>query len=234
MSTTNKYYEFFKDFETLTETSRIRKLEKLSHGYNLRYLVSIWNDYMHFLYHNPKSAIRHFEFSEVPEIDSRIVVKRLNQLPIHYFENSILKSKPYRSDALSDDVVYANKQLFRTLDKAVGDNYFSSKNAMTNNTVIKEENVQNLKWFPVGLLFATGEIHNLLKKNDFNATEVAKQLGNEKGYRPYITDTISTTTRKGNKSIYNKGRASKILKHCKNHNITVCDKFMNAVQSNNT
>lgn len=101
-----------------------------------------------------------------------------------------------------------------------------------NNEKLQESKIENKtrktedkNWFIIGVKFATGEIQNLLKEN--NATQVAKALGNEKGFRPYISSSMGTEKVKTDKNIFNRKKEDieSILKYCLNHNFEVCQDF---------
>lgn len=82
-------------------------------------------------------------------------------------------------------------------------------------------------WFKIGLLFATGEMEDLLSKFDSNGTQIAKYLGNEKGFRPYITESIGINKRTAEKSVFSKRKnMAKIILHCEQNNIPVVSSFL--------
>lgn len=85
----------------------------------------------------------------------------------------------------------------------------------------KEEN-----WFVVGLLFATGEMQEALKKHNGNATEVAKLFKNEKGYRPIISDSMSNSTSRVTNIFSRPDKLTKIYLYCIENNIVMCDEFL--------
>ena len=102
--------------------------------------------------------------------------------------------------------------------------------ANSSNKNVKKEVYETL-WFKVGLLFATGEIQKLLKKNNSNFTEVARQLGN-KSYRVYITATSYNVLEKGkqDKNIYSDQKKMQIIKkYCDDNKIEVCEDFLKKI-----
>lgn len=81
-------------------------------------------------------------------------------------------------------------------------------------------------WFKVGLLFANGEMEKFITEYKSNCTQIAIKLGNEKGYRPYISESIGTNYKTSKKSIFsNKFKIDKILLYCKENNIVVTPNF---------
>lgn len=90
-----------------------------------------------------------------------------------------------------------------------------------------DEKYKSENWFKIGLLFANGEMSSLLKKYKSNCTQIAKHLGNEKGLRPYITESIGTNLKNSNKSIFsNRDKMKKIISHCKENKIPVIQSFI--------
>ena len=85
-------------------------------------------------------------------------------------------------------------------------------------------------WFKVGLLFATGEMDNLMKQFNMNATKVAQHL-DSKSYRPYISESISNTNTT-DKNIFSKPEKLKIIyRHCIENDIPMVDSFKDKVPS---
>jgi len=82
----------------------------------------------------------------------------------------------------------------------------------------KRTNYTKAHWFFIGLKFANGEMDKLLEKHKSNHTQIANELGNETGYRPYISAT--TNKNKGDKNIYSSiNKLEKIQTYCREHNI---------------
>lgn len=103
-----------------------------------------------------------------------------------------------------------------------------SKELGTIPTILKDEfKYKESAWFKIGLLFATGEMEDLLSKFDSNGTQIAEYLGNKQGFRPYITESIGINKNKSEKSIFsNSGKMNKIILHCKQNNIPVVSSFL--------
>ncbi|HXH18882.1 MAG TPA: hypothetical protein VNJ07_07330, partial [Chitinophagales bacterium] len=76
-------------------------------------------------------------------------------------------------------------------------------------------------WFKIGLKFANGEMDKLLEKH--NPTQVAKNLGNENGYRPFISATLGKT--KGNNIYASRDKMEKIQAYCQENNIATTPHF---------
>lgn len=88
-------------------------------------------------------------------------------------------------------------------------------------------------WFIVGVKFATGEMQNLLK-ND-NPTQIARNLGNVEGFRPYISQTngiIKDKNKPDDKNIYKRKKSdiNLILEYCKSNNLEVCQDFKDKIK----
>ena len=93
-----------------------------------------------------------------------------------------------------------------------------------------DEGYKETNWFKIGLKFANGEMNNLLKSYNSNATKIAKHLGNEMGFRPYITESIGTKSKSSNISVYSdKNKMIKIIEHCKANNINVIPYFFDCL-----
>jgi hypothetical protein len=89
-----------------------------------------------------------------------------------------------------------------------------------------DEEYKNTNWFIIGLLFANGEMDTLLKKYKSNGTQIAKHLGNEKGFRPYITESIGSNIKTSKKNIFSdRDKMQKIITHCEDNNIPVIPFF---------
>jgi hypothetical protein len=118
-------------------------------------------------------------------------------------------------------VTFINEFLIKTGDDSVG--LVSNPKILKGNLDYKKE-----AWFKIGLLFATGEMDALLLKFDSNGTQIAKNLGNKKGFRPYITESIGINKSTSVKSVFsNKDKMNKIILHCEENNIQVVPSFLN-------
>lgn len=94
-------------------------------------------------------------------------------------------------------------------------------------TLIEELKYKESAWFKIGLLFATGEMEDLLSKFDSNGTQIAEYLGNKKGLRPYITESIGINKSTSEKSVFsNSGKMNKIILHCEQNNIPIVPAFL--------
>ena len=94
-------------------------------------------------------------------------------------------------------------------------------------TLVDELNYKEFAWFKIGLLFATGEMEGLLSKFNSNGAQIAKYLGNEKGFRPYITESIGINKSTAVKSVFSKrSNMDKIILHCKKNNVPVVSSFL--------
>ena len=85
-------------------------------------------------------------------------------------------------------------------------------------------------WFKIGLLFATGEMDKLLKQFNGNSTQIAKYLGDLKGLRPYISESIGIITKKSNKNIFSsRKKMEEIILYCEASNIPVIQSFKDRI-----
>ncbi|SHK72115.1 hypothetical protein SAMN04488007_3662 [Maribacter aquivivus] len=87
----------------------------------------------------------------------------------------------------------------------------------------------NLIWFQVGLLFANGEIENLIQKHQYNFTQMAKEKfkTNYTSYRPYISETYNNNS-KNNKNIWNSNsKIITIYNYCIDNTIEMTTEFLN-------
>lgn len=101
------------------------------------------------------------------------------------------------------------------------DNYKSIVNK-NNATAHKNKN-----WFKIGLLFANGEMDILLKKYNSNGAQIAKHLGNQTGFRPYITESIGVKKETSKQSIFSDRKKMQIIiAHCETENIIVIPDFI--------
>lgn len=94
-------------------------------------------------------------------------------------------------------------------------------------TLIDEFKYKESAWFKIGLLFANGEMEDLLSKFNSNGTQIAEYLGNKQGFRPYITESIGINKSTSEKSVFsNSGKMNKIILHCEQNNIPVVSSFL--------
>lgn len=93
----------------------------------------------------------------------------------------------------------------------------------------KRKNYTTTNWFFIGLKFANGEMDKLIKKHNNNYSKAAKELGNETGYRPYISATHGNN--KNDHNIYaSSDKMEKIQEHCTDHNIKPTPHFTAALK----
>ncbi len=87
----------------------------------------------------------------------------------------------------------------------------------------------NYYWFKVGLALADGRIYDLIDRNN-SCNEIAKILFDNTNTRPYISESLSTST-KSDKNIFNNiEKVEKILKYCEVKEIIVHPRFTNNYQ----
>lgn len=111
------------------------------------------------------------------------------------------------------------------------DNLISTKNS-SNQKILGSEDYayKNENWFKIGLLFATGEMDKLRKDFDGVSTKIAKHLGNEKGYRPYISESLGVKSTISKKSVFSdRKKMEKIILHCEISNIPVIQHFIDSI-----
>lgn len=95
-----------------------------------------------------------------------------------------------------------------------------------------ESKYKEYAWFKIGLLFATGEMEVLLSKFNSNGAEIAEYLGNKKGFRPYITESIGINKSTADKSVFSKrSNMEKIILHCEENGIPVVSSFLELLPS---
>lgn len=80
-------------------------------------------------------------------------------------------------------------------------------------------------WFKIGVLFATGEMLNLLEQNDFNATKVAELLGN-KNLRPYISDSLGSNLDSDKNIFSSHDKMIKIISYCEEKEFLIAPDFI--------
>lgn len=92
---------------------------------------------------------------------------------------------------------------------------------------VKSDRDEEQNWFKVGLLFATGEIYSLLAKHQNNATHLAKELRNEKGFRPFISDSIGDNADRPTNIFSRPKKIRTLHRYCIEKKIDMCDEFLN-------
>lgn len=92
---------------------------------------------------------------------------------------------------------------------------------------VKSDRDEEQNWFKVGLLFATGEIYPLLAKHKNNATHLAKELGNEKGFRPFISDSKGDSADRPTNIFSRPKKITTLHSYCIENKKDMCDEFLN-------
>lgn len=88
-----------------------------------------------------------------------------------------------------------------------------------------QKNYCEYSWFKIGVLFATGEMSNLLEQNDFNATKVAELLGN-KNLRPYISDSLGSNLDSDKNIFSSHDKMIKIISYCEEKEFLIAPDFI--------
>lgn len=91
----------------------------------------------------------------------------------------------------------------------------------------KAKSVKDRTWFKVGVLFATGEMDQLITKYNRNATRIANHL-KAPHYNKYILGTMNDYRDNNlDKNVYaNPEKMQMIMNHCKEQNIEVDQNFI--------
>ena len=124
----NKYYDFFNNYESLTETTKNKKLQKLSNNFDLNILTSLWNDYNKYLESKGCDSLYNFDFVEVEEFESDVQIKFISNLKTLYLEDNVLRIKRYKTGAFTDIEVVQNIELIKHLDNEISKAYDELKN----------------------------------------------------------------------------------------------------------
>lgn len=170
-----------------------------------------------------------------------ISIKKINMVSLHILKNNRnVFDDTYQING-NDYIIRltkiaTNEKTVNTLIKSETE-IISSTTKSTHelkDSISKNDAKQNKLWFHVGLLFANGEMDNLISKHDNqgtpNCTAIAKELGN-KNFRPYISESYSGTNQ-DNKNIFsNQDKVSYILNYCENKGIPVVDKFKQRIKT---
>ncbi|MDB9754898.1 hypothetical protein OAB20_01255 [Winogradskyella sp.] len=97
--------------------------------------------------------------------------------------------------------------------------------------ITTQKDYYKYSWFKIGLLFANGEMLNLLKKYNNNATKIAEFLG-DTNLRPYISESIYGSNLNSNKNVFSShDRGVNIINYCKENNIPIENDFMSRFPS---
>jgi hypothetical protein len=102
----------------------------------------------------------------------------------------------------------------------------------TKNIYLYDKNIQTY-WFKVGLFFANGTISELVKngenKTHLSCMAISKKLGNQ-NYRPYISESLSGTSKSDKNIFSDKNKVNFILKYCQHNNIEISDDFNSRIK----
>lgn len=165
-------------------------------------------------------------FAEIDAKREQMVLLRKKQIEL------IKRKEEYKNRNFS---IYPEKYfaLFEKLEKEIEELYFDV-NKLPQIAISKQSENENKIWFTVGLIFAKGEINELISKHNRNYTKIANELGN-KSFRPYISETASNSTN-SDKNIYcNWKKMKAIYDYCQINNIKIHDDFwtqFNLLKSN--
>lgn len=102
----------------------------------------------------------------------------------------------------------------------------SKEEIINSQKITKVKKKESTLWFKVGLLFASGQIDELILKHDRNTTRIAEELGNT-SYRPYISESISNTNKTDKNIFSSRNKMLEIIEYCKSNQIPVLDTFTN-------
>lgn len=149
--------------------------------------------------------------NDFPEYKDLITKKLISDLSLHIKEKRVKLKDADKSNAVAASQL---KQLAHAENIL---NWLNDGMNVSGNKVSKRKDYTQTNWFRIGLLFATGEMDKLLEKHNNNPTQVAKHLGNETGYRPFISATHGKT--QGNNIYANRDKMEKIQAYCQEKNI---------------
>ena len=142
--------------------------------------------------------------------------KGLNLTEVMFAEIEMKRVKNI-TDGLSMETDYVRKEYVLFLDKKLN--------------IKKIKDITKEYWFIIGIKFATGEMDKVYKKNQNNATQTAKELGN-KNYRPYISDTYGNSNKVSNKNLFSsRSKMIAIIDYCEENNLTVTPYFTSNLPS---
>jgi len=158
--------------------------------------------------------------------------KQLNKL-LFEFENELIRLNATRNNELENAFNFELDNNYTIANNELLPNYLEIEKDFRNFIKVGESQLEEKKkgkseqnWFIIGVKFATGEIQNLLNEG-MSATQIAKSLGNEEGYRPYITSSIGSEKVKTDKNIFNRKKKDLelILNYCEEKNLIICQDF---------
>lgn len=160
-------------------------------------------------------------------------VNKLDKINQYYIKtlNQCLKdlNNKFEIDVFESPLKNKFTQLIQVFQNSITENDLKQLNNANIQTPQQVENndVTKRNWFFIGLKFANGEMKTLLINHNYNASKIATELGNNSGYRPYISESIGVNSDTSNKSVYsdyNKMKA--IIEYCKKENIEIESKFL--------
>ncbi|MDM1092094.1 hypothetical protein HX063_04720 [Myroides odoratimimus] len=113
-------------------------------------------------------------------------------------------------------------------------NLQSNEKETTDTEIISNEVDKREKtiWFIIGVKLATGEIQKLYEKEE-NFTKIARNLGNEKGFRPYISSSLGIEKTGDCKNIYMRKESDLLFieKYCIDNDLEiVCPRFISKLE----
>ncbi len=173
-----------------------------------------------------------------PKLLSNFLREYIDNNEKMFIEFQIEHYKTYGNEYLNKDGHTFNKysvENLRVSRSRIVDYLEEKFNLILKNKISDIQNNQPIEhsqyWFLIGVKFATGEIQGLLKKHNNNATAVAKALGNNMGYRPYISSTIGSEKVKTDKNIYTRKKTDieLILNYCNENKLTICQDFKDKI-----
>jgi hypothetical protein len=125
-------------------------------------------------------------------------------------------------------IVFSNHKLFQ---KHFEDFHKKNNEPEQSEADNSDKAYMSYDWFIVGLSFATGEMNNLLKKYDYNLTEIAELHFKRPNLRPCITASKGTN-RNAPKNLFNfRKKMMKIIDYCNINNIDVETSFLERLPS---
>lgn len=148
------------------------------------------------------------------------------------FKGSGLKEKYFIEEEIALLNILNRKDLLPNGERERFDLYFKYLTEKETTPSNKNEKYLNENWFQVGLLFATGEMDQLLKQFNRNTTQIAKHLKPEKpnSIRSYISESLSKTN-DSDKNIFSRpDKVLKIQRYCTDQNIEMIEHFKNLKQ----
>ena len=122
------------------------------------------------------------------------------------------------------------RDFVKTITKISENIKFITENESEKQIIPTQKDYYKYSWFKIGVLFAKGEMSNLLEKNDYNATKVAEDLG-DKNLRPYISDSLGTNFDSDKNIFSSYDKMTKIINYCKENNFPIKEDFLSQLPS---